>query len=288
MNSLFVRKVGWLLILSGSLLAGCAGVQSFPSHARAGDTVSLALGWHPDLSRQDVTVTITDSAGGQTVYPPGDAMVWALYNVNPDPVSKMIVGSVTGQDLGNGEQWLPLLLSSDTGGDTEWMQSMMLMELPASLATGRATIAVTGPSGPLTPSPIRLVIDPGQGSSTQFTSQNHGGVNPATLERADHFTVSFTGGVVPHAIQVVMPHTPGVGVPWVTFPRGDIMSGAWSDTGSLITVFLYPTRGVTAGSLFSFKFYVAGGVTGLTLPAANVKAFDVNGNLIPDISATIQ
>ncbi len=288
MNTVFARNVWWLLILSWSLVAGCAGVQSFPSHARAGDTVSLALGWHPNVSRQEVTVTVTDYAGMQTVYPPGDARIWALYNVNPDPVSKMIVGSATGQNLGNNEQWLPLLLSPNTGGDTEWTQSMMLMDLPASLATGRATISVTGPAGALTSQPIRLVIDPGQGASSTFSSQDNGGVPPGMLERADHFTVSFSGSVVPHAIQVAMPHTPGVGVTWVTFPRGDIMSGAWSDTGSLITVLLYPTRGVTASSLFNFKFYVAGGVTGLTLPTSNMQAYDVNGNLIPGISATIQ
>lgn len=274
----------WLLLALG-LLAGCAGTYSFPNRARANETISLQLGWHPNISRQDVTVTITDSASVQRVFQPGSARVVALYNVYPDPASNMVVGVQTNQNMGNNEHFMPGLISSSTGGDTEWSQTMMLLNLPVSMATGPATISVSGPGGPLT-DPINIEIEPGQGNPTVFESQANGNVPPRTMERAPHYTVSFSGSVIPHSMQVTLAHTPGVGTTWVTFPRGDLMSAGWSDTGSLITIILSPTKGMSAGSMSAFKFYVAGGVTGLTLN--NLKAYDVNGNLMAGVSTTIQ
>ena len=108
----------------------------------------------------------------------------------------------------------------------------------------------------------------------------------AALERADAYLITFNGSTIPHAIHLVLNHDSGVGTTWVVNPRGDLKNVVWSDTGSAITVMLTPANGLTLQQMIHFKFYVAGGLTGLTV--ASLKAYDINGNLIPGVTTNIQ
>src|ERR1700687_4184575 len=78
-------------------LAACSGTQTFTPAARAGDTVTLAVGWQKTLQRQNLTVTITDANNSVTTYLPNDAHVRAIVNLYPDPASRAVVDTATGQ-----------------------------------------------------------------------------------------------------------------------------------------------------------------------------------------------
>jgi len=77
-------------------------------------------------------------------------------------------------------------------------------------------------------------------------------------------------------------------VTYVTSPRSDIKNIAWSDTGTVLTVIMTPSRlspFVSITNLADFKFFVAGGITGLT--GGVVSAYDIDGNPVPGISCAI-
>ena len=87
-------------------------------------------------------------------------------------------------------------------------------------------------------------------------------------------------------MQLTFAHTPSVGTPWVINPRGDIKNVAWNDDGANITVMLAPTKGVTLSQWLDLKFYIAGGLSGLTL--TSLKAYDISGNPVAGVVPAIQ
>ncbi len=281
--------VGFLLLCIG--VTGCAAVQSFPAAARPGDTIALAVGWNKILSRQNMTITITPAVGGPIIYEPGDARVRAVIRLYPDPVSRLIVGTETQQGLGSGaDAYGALLAEQITRQEKDWWQTMVYVDLPPSLPPGAATVTITGPDGPATPQPLAVEILPGIGSPATFGGGvgTPGDIAPvlASLERAEHVTMTFTGSTVPQVIQVELLRTPEVGKPWLVNPRGDLKNLAWSDDGSRLRVLLLPTHGQTLGDLAHFKFHIAGGVTGLQV--VSVKAYDSQGKPVLGIAANLE
>jgi hypothetical protein len=206
----------------------------------------------------------------------------------------LVVGTETAQSLNyNANVHGTDLLNNVTNQDKDWMETTIFLDLPATVPVGSATIEITGPTGPVTPTPIGLEILPGAGSPNPFAgpSGNLTAEQVATLERADAYTITFTtftGSPVPHAIQLELSHTSGVGTPWVVNPRGDLKNVAWTDTGSTLRVVLTPANGQTLQQMAHFKFYVAGGITGLTVSIGSPKAYDINGNPISGVTAVIQ
>lgn len=305
-----------LLPLALGGLGGCAGTQSFTTAARGGETVALALGYRHNLKRENITVTVTDSALQTISYSPGDSKVRGLFNLYPDPASKLIVGFKTGQDLGvnaNGG-WVGAQLQgslaggiSGTSGDSDWWLTTMLLDLPITMsngspiATGPAKITFSDSAG----AAIRVVnVEILSGTSTSnlfnvyYTSTNQPYATATqipqgihSLERADLSTVKLSGSVIPYSVQMKFTHTPVVAPvkAWVTNPRGDLKSVVWSDDGTNLTVMVTPTvgDGTSISTLKDFKFYVAGGVTGLTLDQTTVKAYDINGSLLSGVTATV-
>jgi hypothetical protein len=296
MNSLKI----WLICLMfvSVALEGCVMTQTFGTVARQGDTVTVGLGYQTSLSRQNATVTITDAAGTKTTYAPNDTHVRAIVNLYPDPVSRAVVGGMTNQDLGyNATATKYLINTYVTLGDNDWYQTMMVLDLPAAMAAGAATISVS--NGVSSFSPITVNVLPGTGISNLFSIYNIVG-NPmdllaptaypqllATMERADRYTVTFTNtsSIAITAIQVALVHSPGVGIAWVANPRGDLKNVVWHDDGSNLNVMLTPTQGTLLGAKNS-KFYVAGGITGLSV--ISVSAYDSSGQSIVGVTASVQ
>ena len=275
-----------------SILAGCAGTQTFGTAARAGDTVTLQVGMQANLKRQNMTVTITPASGAPIVYLPYNPNVVAVVNLYPDPASLAHVGIQTQQDLG-------VAANTTTGGliktyvtpDSDWWQTTVLLNLPSSLPTGMATITMVDSAGEVI-RPISVEVVPGIGATNNFTIYTPWGgtipiIAPTTfplliksMERADGYTVTFTGATIPHSIGVQFTHTPTVGKTWVVNPRGDIKNVTWTDDGSTLKVMVNPTDGQTLTQMIDFKFYVAGGITALTQVPSSLKAYDINGNLM--------
>lgn len=284
----------WVCLVTG--LAGCAGTQSFSTAARAGDTVALALGRQLDLKRANLTITITPASGAPVVYAPNDARVRGVVNLYPDPVSLAVVGTQTDQDLGvNASSSTGSLIETFVTPDSDWWQTTLLLDIPSPLAAGAASISISDAGGAVI-KPIALDILPGTGPANNFTIYNTWGSTMPLLsnfpyliksmERAERYTVGFSGDTIPHSMQLDFSRIAGVGKPWVANPRGDIKNVIWSDDGSVMRVMLTPTGGAPLNRLLDFKFYIAGGITGLTL--TSLKAYDINGTLMSGINALVQ
>lgn len=275
-----------------ALLSGCAGVQTFPQMARAGDTVALAAGWQRDFAREQLTVTITDAEGVETVYPPGAPALRAVVNLYPDPLSSLLMSDQTGQDLTPfARTYADMVNINFTGGDQDWWQTTVFIDLPPGLATGPATVTIDNGLGSNAVSTLEIIA--GDGMPAIFDAELNGPLQPyqlAALERVVHYTVHFSGTTLPHAIQLDLAHDPDVtlggnGRVHVVNPRGDLKSLAWSGDGDSLRVLLMPVREDMLRSFADFKFYVAGGVSGLA-PLA-LQAFDAEGKPVPGVNVEV-
>ena len=287
------------LFISCLFVVGCTGVQTFGTAARAGDTIAIATGWNQDLTSSDYAIQITDSMG---VVTPVQAR--AVINAYPDPLSNLIIQrySDNSGSLNSGYFWAPRIEEAVTNGDRDFSQQIVYLDLPLTLNPGPATINISGPG--YNPALVDLEVIEGTGSSNTFEIQETLPETPTIsvnfntglglAERAPHYTITFTGSRVPHAIEVTFTHDPDLigggtsGVTYVTSPRADIKNISWSDTGTQLTVIMTPSRlspFVSITDLVDYKFYVAGGITGLT--NNTVAAYDVDGNPISGIGCEI-
>ena len=290
----------WLLVLVSLGLGGCVGTQTFTTAARSGETVMLAVGWQKQLVRQNLTVTITPASGAPVTYLPGDARVRGVVNLYPDPLSSAVVDTQTGQSspagtIGNMINSMVTLSADGVTNDNEWCQTSVMMDLP-TVATGTATINIVDSQGAVIP-PISVEILSGSSAQNKFnilppnnaSTLNLTSVFPQSIhsmERAPHSLLIFSGPTIPHSMQLTFAHTPSVGKTWIVNPRGDIKSVEWTDNGSNITVVLAPVQGVTLSQWLDFKFYIAGGLSGLTL--TSLKAYDISGNPVAGVVPAIQ
>ena len=302
-----IRRLAQVFILLPlvSWLAACVGFQSFTTAARPGETVALAIGWNKTLTRQNMTVTITPSSGAAITYAPNDPRVRAIMNLYPDPASRAVVGYKTNQALGGaganiGNQIAGQITYNTATGesDADYWQTTVFLDLPTTLPVGTATIAITGGTdAPL--NPMHVEILPGSSVSNPFNIYTWSGANAGSysllslfpnaliaMERAPQSTVTFSGIIIPHSIQFDFSHTPAVGKTWIVNPRGDIKNVLWTDTGSNVRVILTPTAGTTLAQMIDFKFYISGGLTGIT--PTNLKAYDINGTPVSGVSFAIQ
>ncbi len=286
-------------------LGGCTGTQSFTLAGRPGDTLAVAAGWHQELDKDSISITITDPQTGVT-----EAVVpRAVINAYPDPLSRLIVEENT--DVAGGTEsgafWGPQIRDNITGGDWDYSQKVVFFDLPATISDGVATLQISGPG--VTADPMDVTILPlaaGSGSSHPFDIQDtltgstlgvSLGGRLGLVERAPHHAVTFSdsaSGPIPYAIEVTLNHSDsffigGTGVPYVTGPRIDRKHISWSDDGTQLKVILMPTQLspiLSVSDLRDYKFYVAGGLQNLVL--GTVSAFDENGVLIPTISGSLQ
>lgn len=288
-------------VFLGFLLAGCAGQNTFTQSARPGETVMLAVGWKQDLTRNDLSVTITPETGEPISYNAGDSRIRAVIQAYPDPVSKLVVSDqakISYQKSGlswDGSTYNVLppsfgnLVRNSTNMENDWSNTMIFLDLPAGLAPGVASVSLYKAGGAVLTNPIVVEVLSGAAAERNlFPMSNYSGVGAMmrSVERAPHFVVNFSEdtGMVPHSMQIDFVRTlASEGKPWVTHGRGDIKNVLWSDNGTLLKVALTPTNGVAVSKLSDFKFYVTGAVTGLTVNS--VKAYDVSGNLLTGFSA---
>jgi hypothetical protein len=270
-------------------LTGCAGTKAFTTAARAGDTVALAVGWNKNVSRANLSAVITPASGGSVTYNPGDTNIRAVFNMYPDPVSRLVVGTETNQSLGyNANVHGASLGGLVTGDDKDLSQTMVLLNLPASLAVGNATVDLYAGATPLSTHTVQILSGTGSANLFEGAAGSLTAEQLRTLERAAASVVTFSAVIVPHSIYLEVPHTFGVGVPWVVNPRGDLKNVSWTDTGSVLKIVITPVSGASIPQIGHFKFYISGGLTGFGAPY--VKAYDVNGSPLPegDVTAAIQ
>lgn len=277
------------LFLAAIALGGCTATNTFSTAARAGDTVALAVGWNVPVNMNNITAQFTDASGAPFSYALGDPGFRAVAQLYPDPVSQVVVGTMTNQNP-NGEMQAAVgyFLNQITQNDPDWNQTVVYLDLPQGMAPGTAQITLAGPNGNLTAYPLKVNVLPGTGVSNQFGTRPYGAAGGYLYdaERRNYYTVTFTGPTIPDSIQIDMTRTAGMGVPWVTQTRGDLKNLSWRDDGSTnMRVMLSTNHGVPLNDIKGFKFYVAGGVTGLAI--TNVVAYDTTGTPISGISANV-
>lgn len=286
-----VRNTVFCVLLTAALCA-CTGTKTFTTAARPGETVALAIDRQANLKRANVTVTITPATGAPVVYPPLDTRVRSILNLYPDPVSKAVVLNRTDEPTATGS----FIDMFTTGGDPDWWQTFMLIDLPQGIAPGVATISIVDTQGALI-EPVTVEVLTGASTKNVFeirkfgiafsVDTNAGPVihAPYDLERVKHTVVEFTGTTVPYAIQIEFTHTTGANVAYAVNPRGDLKNLAWVDDGARIKVILTPAADKTERRIQDFKFYLAGNLTGLI--QTGLKAYDQNGGPVPGIAATL-
>lgn len=266
-------RVGLLLVAAA--LAGCSGSETFSKLARAGDTVAVAIGTNIYPNRSTMSVRITDSAGGVTQYPIGDARIRAALNLYPDPLSNLMAGWFTNQNLSAEEPVYGNDATILSAPKHDWRQAMAFVDLPTSIAVGPASIEVTTGGGKVTVSTVEIV--PGVGSPHDFAFTEIG--NPSdsvqrfqSLERMRFTRVYLQLGpqTTAQAVQIELAHAPdvdhgGVGRVFVTHPRGDLFSLNWHDDGTTLKVIMSRAGPLplTQTQKPVFSFYVAGGIEGL-------------------------
>lgn len=297
MNTLYKLAAPLLVFFT---LHGCASVNNFGLTARQGDTIAVGLGYLQNTTRNDIKVVIRDFNNVETVYSPGDSRIRTLHNVYPDPLAKFIVNKETGIGA---TTMANLIEGSVTNGDKDYSQTILVLDLPGTMAAGAATLTLTdtldspilNPATGLSMNPVNVLILDTAGAQDSFQTQEAVTIQASylrNLERASHYTVKFTGNVVPYAVQIEFLHDPdaangGTGKAFVTYPRADIKNVAWSDANSRLRVVITPGNGMRPPQDFSdLKFFVAGGITGLI--ADTIEAYDVNGNVIQGITPIIE
>lgn len=316
-----IRTASLALILTVFLLAGCAGTRSFHDYARAGDTIAVAAGWAHHLQRGNIEVAIIDSAGTPTTYTPGQAGYEAVrgsINFYPDPLSGLVLSDRLSTDVTpSALLYSELVNQESTGDDRDWWETVVFIDLPDPMAIGDATVTITDLGTPPqeTVSSIVTIVPDETGIGTGGTPNIFKAKLPGlaqfnlqdshfqSMERADHFVISFSAVTVPHAIQIDLTHDQdeahgGAGTPYVVNPVGHIKNVSWAPTGTNGTdlrVIILPTKDGEISTMNDFKFYVAGGITGLSVvdqdtgdPDFDVLAFDSDGQLIVDeVSANV-
>jgi hypothetical protein len=302
--SMMMYRISLVSALIFSML-GCTGMQPFTTAARPGETVALGLGWRHDLTRDNLTVTITAADTTEFIYSPGDPAIRAVINNYSDPISNMRVGYETGQNIVGFEQnWGLLIQGNITNYDRDWSQKIVLLDLPSTIVQGTASVDVSialdgGGIEAILPMNIEILGGVGTSIANPFINWDGFAVSAGALqamERANHKTITFSGSTLPYAIQLDLTHDPdldsnppGVGRAYVANAGGDVKNVHWTDDGENMRVILTPTRDQSITGWKDFKFYVAGEIAGLAVVSTSVQAFDINGVSILDMDTpTVQ
>ena len=184
------------------LLQGCASVNTFPTIARQGDTVSIMIGGTEKARKETISVVLTDSAGVDWDLK-SLGLVRSVFNLRTD-------GRAVGAHY---SPYLDSYISWSEGHEP--VQTVLVVDIPAGVSTGFSTLVIDtfvddDSSGVALPYSINLEIIDGAGSSDEFIRNTAlSGQQPVdfnALEPAPHAKISFgiTDGVVIGAVSLVV------------------------------------------------------------------------------------
>lgn len=110
------------------LLHGCVAVQPFPTIARAGDTISLAVGSPDGMTKGNTSAQLISVLDPNN---PVDLSIRSIIKIRPDSTSLVSAFDVGGASV-----------ISDKSSHGPWL-SIMVIDLPQVLPLGQATINIT-------------------------------------------------------------------------------------------------------------------------------------------------
>lgn len=176
-----------LMLVVLAALPACTGVNTFPTVARAGDTVSVMIGGSERTGKQTINATLTD-ANGQAWDLKAMGLVRSVFNLRAEGTAY-------------GMHYSPFLDSyMPWFNGHEPLQTVLVTNIPANAAVGRATLTITrnatdDSSGIAEPFSVNLDVVPGSGVADSFLRQNSAGSDQAVdftrLEPAPNAKISF-------------------------------------------------------------------------------------------------
>lgn len=201
MNKHVYRKHSALLLASLALLLlqACTAVNTFPTTARAGDTVAVMAGGSEQARKDTVDVRLTDSNNIEwNLQDLG--LVRSLFNLRA-------AGTAYGSHYSS---WLDMEYSWLKGHEP--VQTVLVLDIPPAIATGPATLSVNlnaddDSSGISQPFTMTMDIVAGNGNSESFYRQNFDSsqkmVDFQDLEPAPYAKISFGNGATGSGSQVL-------------------------------------------------------------------------------------
>ena len=289
-----------IIVAAVVLLQGCAAVNTFPTVARAGDTVTVMVGGTEKARKDTIAVTLTD-ANNQIWDLQALGLVRSVFNLRAD-------GRAEGAHYSS---FLKSYISWSEGHEA--VQTVLAVDLPAGAAVGVASLTVNtmvddDSSAVASPYAINVEIIPGSGGSEDFLRQDvvagDTAVDFAALEPAPHAKISFgiTDGVIIGAASLVIdfdetivaPGDINLYVPESSVRGSYVTTGShgktqrmvyWRQDGQQLFIDVIAPQGINQAYLKMYVIHPRGltGNPNLSLVSSNV--YDVDGNaitLLPD------
>ena len=297
---MFQRSTGFyvVFIVAIVLLQACTALQSFPVAARAGDTISLAVGSPQGMTKANTSAFYLPDSGGVITLP-----IRSIFNVYADKKSELYqfggdAGSLTGSS--KHESWLTVLA----------------IDLPSglSIGTGKVQLTSTATYSDITRHINDVLIDleiiSGAGAPNPFTFEHAAGTSQpgdlSKLEPLPHALINppeNTQNFGAIEIQLSLPNSLGTALTdvLVRVVADDMMSNTasnrnviWGVNNGNLTLLLMSPSGTLKGFESRFSVVLHSSVSFTGTPAITaINYYDVDGNavagpLITDYSVTLE
>jgi len=274
---------------------GCTAVATFPTVARAGDTVSVMVGGSEKARKSTMAVVLTD-ANAQEWDLQALGLVRSVFNLRAD-------GRAVGSHYSS---YLKSYISWSEGHEP--VQTVLVVNIPVGAATGNAFLTVNpmtddDSSGIFAPYTINIEIIAGIGSQDNFerkdASSGNQPVDFLSLEPAPHAKISFgiTDGIIIGAVSMIVDFdetvlSPGdinVFSPESSVRGSVVVTGSFGDTqrmlywrqdGQQIYIDVIAPQGIKQAFLMMYLIHPNGliGLPGFNITSS--KVYDTSGNEI--------
>ena len=280
-------------------LSGCTALKTFPQAARAGDTVSLALGSADGMSRANTTATFYSDADPSTPYDITGG-IRGIFRLYADKTSSVYAGGSDARFIVN------------TSGHEPWV-TVMVVDLPPSLPVGPGKVQIATPAtyptigSDINNLSIGLEILPGMGVASNLAYEFGAGSSmTGDLSLLESMPLAQVIPTFPQSttwpryaaieLHLSVPTTTGVGVRVVSDDLRTVTPGGANtlysrDSNQNMTVTLLSPRGRLFYYSPRFSLVIndptGSGGTFLSTPVINsVQYFDVNGTPVAGPLAT--
>ncbi len=274
------------------LLQGCASVNTFPTVARQGDTVSIMIGGTEKARKDTISVILTDSAGTNWDLK-ALGLVRSVFNLRAD-----------GRSVGaHYSPYLDSYISWSEGHEP--VQAVLIVDIPAGVSTGFSTLAINtfvddDSSGLGFPYFVNIEILDGLGNTDEFLRNTAlSGEQPVDfnrLEPAPHAKISFgiTDGVTIGAASLVIdfdetilnPNDINVYVPESNVRGSVVDPGAfgatqrmvyWHQDGLQLYIDIIAPQGINQAFLMAYIIHPQGLASNPNFTITSSSIYDVNG-----------
>lgn len=276
------------------MLQGCTAVNTFPTVARAGDTVSVMIGGSENARKDTVDVILTDSNLQQWDLQ-SLGLVRSVFNLRADARSE---GMHYSSYLESYSSW---------SKGHEPVQTVLVVDIPSGVALGNATLMVDthvtdDSSGFFPPYTVNIEVISGTGVSDSFDRRDSSaGILPVDFEKlepAPHAKISFgTDGSILGAVSLIIdfdesivnPDDLNIYVPESTVRGSFISTGSfgeaqrmvyWRQDGQQLYIDVTAPQGIKTTYLMIYIVHPRGLEASPGLSLVSSQIYDIDGNEI--------